>query len=241
MRRALTGDEAIVTGASSGIGRAIALGLAAEGARLGLVSRCASRLAAVIEEWPSQAPPPIAFTADLMDEDSVLRLSDAIGHQLGQVGILVHSAGGITLGPFRDLPAASLDEQYRLNVRAPFLLTQRLLPSIVRSRGQIVFVNSSAGLVARAGVSQYAASKHALKALADSLREEVQADGVRVISVFPGRTATPMQEKVRRMEGRPYSPEECLAPGDVADVVIQALTMPKGAEVREINIAPAAR
>jgi short-subunit dehydrogenase len=238
MRRALTGDVAIVTGASSGIGRAIALGLAAEGARLGVVSRCTSHLDALMSRWPSQAPPPVALAADLTDEDALLRLADAIDEQLGPVGILVHSAGTIALGPFRELPAASLDEQYRLNVRAPFLLTQRLLQGIVMSRGQIVFVNSSAGLAARAGVSQYAASKHALKALADSLREEVHGDGVRVISVFPGRTATPMQEEVRRMENRPYSPESCLAPEDVAAVVIQALTMPVGVEIKEVSLRP---
>jgi short-subunit dehydrogenase len=238
MRRALTGDVAIVTGASSGIGRSIALALAAEGARLGLVSRCTSRLDGIIGSWPAHVPPPEPFSADLSDEDSLLRLSDAIDARFGSVGILVHSAGTISLGPFRDLPAASLDDQYRLNVRAPFLLTQRLLPSIVRSRGQIVFVNSSAGLAARAGVSQYAASKHALKALADSLREEVQGDGVRVISVFPGRTATPMQEQVRQMENGPYTPEAYLAPEDVAAVVIQALTMPDGAEVKDVSIRP---
>jgi NADP-dependent 3-hydroxy acid dehydrogenase YdfG len=87
-------------------------------------------------------------------------------------------------------------------------------------------------------VSQYAASKHALKALADGLREEVHADGVRVISVFPGRTATPMQESVRRMEGRPHDARQYLRPEDVAAVVLNALTLPETAEVKDISIRP---
>jgi NADP-dependent 3-hydroxy acid dehydrogenase YdfG len=106
------------------------------------------------------------------------------------------------------------------------------------SRGQIVFINSSVGLVARANVGQYAATKHALKAVADSLREEVNTDGVRILSVFPGRTATPMQTAVHEMEGRPYQPEHFIQPEDIADVVINALVLPRTAEVTDINIRP---
>jgi len=105
-------------------------------------------------------------------------------------------------------------------------------------RGQIVFVNSSVGLIARANVGQYAATKHALKAIADSLREEVNADGVRVLSIFPGRTATPMQELVHKMEGRVYQPERFTQPEDIAQVVINTLALPRTAEVTDISIRP---
>jgi NADP-dependent 3-hydroxy acid dehydrogenase YdfG len=101
-----------------------------------------------------------------------------------------------------------------------------------------VFVNSSVGLNARANVGQYAATKHALKALADSLRDEVNADAVRVLSVFLGRTATPMQASVHEMEGKEYHPERLLLPEDVAAVVINALSLPRSAEVTDINIRP---
>ena len=123
----------------------------------------------------------------------------------------------------------------------PFLLTQALLPDLLARRGQVVFVNSSAGLAARAGVAQYAATKHALKALADSLREEVHGHGVRVISIYPGRTATPMQEEVCRMEGVAYDPGACLQPADVATMVLSAMTLPDGAEVKDISIRQVAR
>jgi len=123
-------------------------------------------------------------------------------------------------------------------VRGPYLLTQCLLPLLRRRPGQVVFINSSAGLTARANVGQYAATKHALKAVADSLRDEVNRDGVRVLSVFPGRTATPTQEALHRLEGRPYRPERLLQPADVAAVVVHALGLPRTAEVTEIKIRP---
>jgi NADP-dependent 3-hydroxy acid dehydrogenase YdfG len=123
-------------------------------------------------------------------------------------------------------------------VRAPYLLTQSLLPLLRSRRGQIVFINSSAGHVARGNVGQYAATKHALRALADSLREEVNADGIRVLSVYPGRTATPMQAKLHAVEQKEYRPDDLLQPQDVAAVVANALSLPRSAEVTDIHVRP---
>ena len=101
-----------------------------------------------------------------------------------------------------------------------------------------VFVNSSAGLNSKANVGQYAASKHALKAIADCLREEVNPDGIRVLSIYPGRTATPMQEALYKAEGRTYHPEILMQPSDAAQVVIQALRLPRTVEVTDIHLRP---
>lgn len=229
---------AVVTGATSGIGNAIARGLAEEGARLVLVSRDQSRLNRVADAWPTGATRPMLVVADLLEEREVARVGRFVMDEFGDVHVLVHGAGAIAIGRFSELSLSALDEQYRVNMRAPFQLTQALLPRVIGARGQIVFVNSSAGLIARAGVSQYGATKHAQKALADSLRDEVHQAGVRVVSVFPGRTATPMQERVHQMEGRPYNPDACLRPEDVASVVLGALTMPESAEVKDISIRP---
>jgi NADP-dependent 3-hydroxy acid dehydrogenase YdfG len=110
------------------------------------------------------------------------------------------------------------------------------------ARGQIVFINSSVGLTAkRPDIGQYAATKHALKAIADSLREEVNPKGLRVLTVYLGRTATPMQETISRQEGRAYHPETLLQPEDVASVVLNALMLPPTAEVTDISIRPMAR
>jgi NADP-dependent 3-hydroxy acid dehydrogenase YdfG len=105
-------------------------------------------------------------------------------------------------------------------------------------RGQIVFINSSSGLTAKPNSAPYNATKHALKAIADSLRAEVNAFGVRVISVYLGRTASEMQERIHRAEGKPYRPELLLQPEDVAAVIMNALALPRTAEVTDIHIRP---
>jgi NADP-dependent 3-hydroxy acid dehydrogenase YdfG len=221
---------AIVTGASSGIGLAIATALMRAGARVACVSRHPASF--------NPDGPALPIAADLTDDTSVENLLHVVHREFTRVDVLVHSAGTITLGRVQDLDASSLDAQYRLNLRAPYVITRALLPLLVAARGQIVFINSSAGLAARAGTSQYAASKHALKAFADGLRDEVHRDGVRVLSIYPGRTATPMQERVTRMEGGAYSPASCLQPEDVAATVMHALALPAHAEVKDISIRP---
>ncbi|MGC1265320.1 MAG: SDR family NAD(P)-dependent oxidoreductase, partial [Candidatus Acidiferrum sp.] len=135
-------------------------------------------------------------------------------------------------------PIADLELLYKTNVEGPYALTQAVLPMMKARRGQIVFINSSVGLTARAGVGAYAASKHALKAIADALRAEVNESGVRVISVYPGRTATPQQEKIHELEGRAYNAERLLQPEYVAQAVLNALEMPRTAEVTDIQIRP---
>ena len=87
-------------------------------------------------------------------------------------------------------------------------------------------------------MGQYAATQHALRAIADSLRAEVNPQGVRVLSVFPGRTATPMQARLCELEGKAYSPERLIQPEDIASTVIHALTLPRTAEITEISIRP---
>ena len=152
---------------------------------------------------------------------------------------LVHGAGIIHRGSIEHASASSLDEQYSINVRAPYMLTQRLLPLLTTAQGQIVFVNSSAGLAASGPeIGQYAATKHALAAIADSIRGEVNSQGVRVLSLYLGRTATAMQEGLYRQDGAQYRPDELLQPEDVATMVIAALDLPRTAEVTDISIRP---
>jgi NADP-dependent 3-hydroxy acid dehydrogenase YdfG len=116
------------------------------------------------------------------------------------------------------------------------VLTQALLPGLRRARGQVVFINSSAALRSSATNVLYAATKAGLKAFADGLRAEVNQDGVRVVSVYAGRTATPMQEAVHEREGRQYRPDVLLRPEDIAEVVLGALALPASAEVTDVNI-----
>lgn len=155
-----------------------------------------------------------------------------------RVDVLVHAAGVISMGTVDELSIDEFDRQYEVNLKAPFQLTQALLPSLQTAQGQVIFINSTAGLTAGAGAGPYAATKHGLKAIADSLREEVNDRGIRVTSVFIGRTATGMQAAIHKTEGKDYNPQLLLQPEDVAQIIIGILQLPRTAEVTEIRIRP---
>jgi NADP-dependent 3-hydroxy acid dehydrogenase YdfG len=232
------GRIAAVTGASSGIGRAIALALAARGASVCLVGRDPDRLASVAGEAQLAAPVVFVRPTDLASDDELDRLAEQLAADLPRLDVLVHSAGVHTLGSHADTPAEDLDVQYRVNVRAPYRLTQAVLPLLRASRGSVVFINSSAGLRAGRSNGLYASTKHALRALADSLRDEVNADGIRVLSVYPGRVDTPLQREALARAGAPYEPAALLRAQDVAAIVVAALSLPETAEVTDIQIRP---
>ena len=118
------------------------------------------------------------------------------------------------------------------------MLTRVCLPALRAARGTVVFVNSGAGLAASPGWSAYAASKYGLRALADSLRAEEQEHGVRVTTVFPGRTATPMQQKVHQQEGKEYDASDWIDPDTVVDAILHVLDLPGDATVSDLTIRP---
>lgn len=229
-------QTAVITGASSGLGKAISLALAEHGASVCLAARGREELEAVAREARTKAARVVTCQLDLTMDSDIGQLAATLRREFQIIDLLVHSAGAISIGPVATAPVEELDRQYRINVRTPYLLTQTLLPMIKLSRGQIVFVNSLVGIIAKANSSQYSMTKHALKALADSVRGEVNADGVRVLSVFLGRTATPMQARLQSLEGTDYSPEFLLQPEDVAGTVLNALSLPRTAELTDITI-----
>jgi len=235
-QRELDRGTAVVIGATGGIGKALSLALAEQGVSLCLVGRSSDRLAAIANGAKDKASRILSYQADLTVDDDLRKLTGNLQRDLTSIALLIHSAGSISIGALKDAAVEDLDRQYQVNVRAPYQLTQALLPMIRIGRGQIVFVNSLVGLSAKGGSSQYSMAKHALKALADSLRQEVNSDGIRVLSVFLGRTATPMQAAVHRMEGRNYAAELLIEPGDVARMVVTALSLSRTAEVTDITI-----
>jgi NADP-dependent 3-hydroxy acid dehydrogenase YdfG len=231
----------VVTGASSGIGAALTVSLARTGARVWAIARSRERLDTVVNEVSGSMGTVVPVAADLeRDEDLASTGAEILSHG-DRIDVLVHSAGAITLGPFDSVSPKEFDRQYRVNLRAPVVLTQALLPALKRAEGQVVFVNSSAGLQASANNALYAATKHGLKAIADGLRQEVNPHRVRVVSVYAGRTATPMQLAVHEHEGRRYRPELLLQPDDVVEVVLAALSVPPSGEVTDVNVRPIAK
>ncbi|MEZ5333533.1 MAG: SDR family oxidoreductase [Thermoanaerobaculia bacterium] len=230
--------RAVVTGGSSGIGRATALRLAGPGAVLDLVGRDRERLEEAGGAVEAAGGRAILHTLDLADGTAVGRWAEALELASG-LDVLVHAAGAIRLGRLAEATAEDLRLQLAVNLEAPFRLTRALLPALRLAGGQVVFVNSTSGRVPPGpGGGLYAASKHALRALADALRAEENRAGVRVLSVFPGRTATPMQEAVVAAEGGSYRPERLLQPDDVARAIVQALALPRTAEVTDIALRP---
>jgi NADP-dependent 3-hydroxy acid dehydrogenase YdfG len=238
MRAPLTGHVAVVAGATSAVGRAVCTALAGTGVRLCLLGRDPDALDVLAKSVRGVTDKVAVYRVDFTADETIAALSDRLARDVDCVDILVHSAGTFEMGPHDEAPIADLDQQYRTNVRGPYLLTQALLPRLRASHGQVVFMNSTVGLEARAGVGQYASTQHALRAVADALRAEVNADGVRVLTVYLGRTATARQARIFRLEGRPYSPELLVQPDDVAQMVMAALLLPRTAEVTEIRIRP---
>jgi len=233
--------NAVITGASSGIGKAIALAIASVGGSVCLIGRNKERLNQIAGTCRGSARQVLVFSTDLGADRGIEDLAHCVEKDFERADTLIHCAGAHAVGDFEATPLGKLDNLYRINVRMPYALTQALLPRLKSQRGQIVFVNSSQGLQARAKSSAYAATQHALKAIADSLRQEINADGVRVLSIYPGRTATPRMEALFKMEGRPYRPDLLLQPEDVARSVVNALLLPRTAEVTNIEIRPLAK
>jgi short-subunit dehydrogenase len=234
--------NAVITGASSGIGRAIAIAIAATGAAVCLVGRNSKRLESVARETRTTSRSVLICESDLSVDSAIEELALRVNHEFKVLDVLVHCASLYETGELASTPVQSLDALYKMNVRMPVALTQALLPSLRTRSGQIVFINSSRGLQTGNYTGLYASfftsTQHALRALADSLRQEVNADGIRVLSVFPGRTATPRMKRLYEIEGRTYQPELLLQPEDIAEVVVSSLLLPRTAEVTNIEIRP---
>lgn len=227
------GKVALVTGASQGIGLAIAGSLAIGGMTVWMVARRAGPLQEAAAGIDGDTVP---FAADLADPHGRNRLVSALEDAGEGLDVLVNNAGVIHLGRTEDATEEDLTDQLAANVVAPYALTRALLPQLRKARGDIVFINSSAGRSANPGVGQFSATQHAVRAFADSLRAEINEDGIRVTVLHPGRTATPRQESIYAHEGRPYDPARLMQPADVAELVTAVLRLPRTAEVTEISL-----
>ena len=221
----------LLTGAGSGMGAVLADRLLERGDSLVLLARSTERA----HDLRAELPDSTVLVADLSDPAAVEAIEDQLPDSLDS---LVHAAGIVELGAVAELTTDAWQSQLAVNLLAPAVLTRLCLPSLRTARGTVVFVNSGAGLVAHPSWSAYAASKFGLRALADSLRAEEQEHGVRVTTVYPGRTSTPMQQKVHEQEGKAYDASDWIDPDTVVDAILHVLDLPDDATVSDLTIRP---
>ncbi len=224
----MKGELALVTGATGHIGRAVGLALREAGADIVLHGRDAGRAARLREETGAEV-----LAGDLTTPEAIMAIEARIA-EAGRLNTLVLSSGFYS----RSVEAEMLHRQMMANVIAPYALLRSLLPFLIEVEGQIVFINSTQGLNAAPDVGQFAATQHAMRAIADSLRGEVNEHGVRVLSIYLGRTASERQAAIFEMEGRDYRPELLIQPGDVAHAVLAMLRLPRTAEATQLMLRP---
>ncbi|GAA3859858.1 SDR family oxidoreductase [Saccharothrix violaceirubra] len=221
----MTRPVALITGASRGIGAAVARALAPTHDLL-LGGRDLTALTTLANELPGARPWPVELT----DTEAL----EAAVFMVDRLDVLVHSAGIAELGPLASASAETWRRTLEINVVAVADLTRLVLPKLRESAGDVVLINSGAGLQANPGWGVYAASKFALRAFGDALRAEEPK--IRVTSVHPGRTATDMQRDVRAQEGAEYEPENYIDPASVADAVKTAVLAGPDAHVTQVVV-----
>ena len=225
----------IVTGATSGIGAAAARAFAAHGARVFLIGRSAARLAALARSLPRRR---LAGTAraDLSSLADLKRLLAEVAARVPRADVLLHCAGEHDWTKAGRPDVDRFDQLFAVNVRAPYLLTQGLLAQLKRARGQVIFVNSSVVRSTGAGVAAYKATRHALQGLTDSLRQDLNRRGVRVTSVYPGRTATARMRRIYAREKQRYRPQLLMSTRDVARVLLVLAQAPPRIEITDLHL-----
>jgi 3-oxoacyl-[acyl-carrier protein] reductase len=232
----IDGAVCVVTGATEGIGRAIAFALARRGGRLAVCARTGVKVEQLVAKLKKAGVDAAGGACDVSDENDVRTYTDFVRRELGPVDVLVNNAG---LGYMRDVAemgTAEFDETMAVNVRGVFLMTRAVLPDMMRrGSGHIVNVASLAGRNPVPGGAAYAASKHAVLGFSKSLMLEVRKHGIRVMAVCPGSVVTPFFDKSGM--GLQH-PDRKLQPEDVADVVVAALELPDRANASEIDIRP---
>jgi NADP-dependent 3-hydroxy acid dehydrogenase YdfG len=217
---------ALVTGASRGIGAAIATALAPTHTLL-LAGRASRALQAVAERLGATTVP-----LDLRDSAAIPSAAAA----LSELDVLVHNAGVFLPGHVGESTADQWRTTFEVNVVAAVALTLALLPALRQAHGQVVFVNSGSGRKVAPGMASYSASKFALRAFADSLRDDEPT--LRVTTVYPGRVDTDMQRELVAFEGDEYDANRFLRPDTLAQVVANVVATPPDGHVHEVVIRP---
>jgi NAD(P)-dependent dehydrogenase (short-subunit alcohol dehydrogenase family) len=213
---------ALVTGASSGIGLAVARALAEDGYGVTLAARRAEPLEELAQELDGLAVP-----TDVSQRDQVETLVERAVERFGQLDAVVTAAGVLHSAPLEELDEATWDETMDVNVKGPYLVARAALPHLLASKGYLITVSSVSGQMGQAGGGAYNASKWAVRGFTQSVLQEVRGEGVRATAVMPGRVATPML-------GHDEHDPDLLSPEDVADAVRWLLSLRPIVQIKDL-------
>ncbi|GII58563.1 oxidoreductase [Planotetraspora thailandica] len=240
MSNTLDGRVVLVTGASSGIGEATALALSAEGARVAVGARRADRLESLARKAPGEV---LALDLDVTDQESVRAAVAATVERFGALDILVNSAGVMLAGPIAGADTAEWTRMIETNLLGSMYTVHAALPHLLERKGTVLQISSTSGRTASAGNGVYAATKFGVTAFSEALRQEVTAQGVRVVVIEPGFVATELADHITDPTMQAAAKNigtsmRTLQPEDIADAVVYAVTQPEHVAVNEILIRP---
>jgi NADP-dependent 3-hydroxy acid dehydrogenase YdfG len=245
----LSSTVAVVTGASSGIGEATALALAAEGATVAMVARRADRLEALAKRIASFGPEPIVIPADLTDASEAPRLIGEVVAKAGRLDILINNAGVMLLGPVSGAPLEEWEEMIDINIRGLLHCAHAALPHLLDAAGRdprrvadMVNISSVAGRTVNSGSGVYNLTKHGVGAFSEALRLEVTGRHVRVGLIEPGATKTELvrhnRPEIQEVVARRFGDMPRLEAGDISDAIVYMVTRPRDVAINEILIRP---
>ncbi|MDB5062137.1 MAG: fabG [Mucilaginibacter sp.] len=230
----LQGKTALITGAGKGLGKAIALALAAEGVSLALLARTESDLKEVAAEAKKiNKDIKINYTtADIGNNDPVIAAVALLKKDAGDIDILINNAGTGKFGSFMDLEVNEWEQIIQTNLLGSYYMTRAILPEMkARKNGDIVNISSSAGLKGAPVTSAYSASKFGLIGLSESLMMEVRKENIRVLTMMPSTIATELSINLKLTDG---NPDSVLQPEDFAELLVAHLKLSRRALVKDV-------
>jgi 3-oxoacyl-[acyl-carrier protein] reductase len=230
----LQGKIALVTGAGKGIGRAVALALAAEGAQVGLLARTESDLQEVAAEIIAAGGSVATAVADVADRTAVNVAVAKIHQELGPIDILINNAGIGSFAKFLEMEPEKWEQIVQVNLFGTYYVTRAVLPDMIaRQAGDIINISSTSGLRAAAGSSAYSASKFAVMGLTEALMQEVRKHNIRVSALTPSTVATPLALNNNLTDG---NPDKVMQPEDLAEFIVSQLKLNRRIFIKEAGM-----
>jgi 3-oxoacyl-[acyl-carrier protein] reductase len=230
----LKGRAALITGAGKGIGKALAIALAAEGVNIGLLARTTADLEELAVELQQYQVKTAIATADVADIEAVNSAVAKLQTELGFIDILVNNAGVAFFGGFLDLEPAQFEQTIQINLLGVYYMTRAVLPAMIEHKtGDIINISSTAGLRGAAVTSAYSASKFGLIGLSDSLMQEVRKHNIRVSTLTPSTVATGLAIDLKLTDG---NPDKVMQPEDLAEFIMHNLKLNRRVFVKDAGL-----